>query len=162
SLLLVQAQRQLQEALGREVPLVQLLEKPTIHGLTQLLLADSAAEDAPLVRRQPAGSQQDDIAIIGLDGRFPGASTLAEFWQNLREGIESIQVLDEPLLDQLGVPSHVRRHPDFVPAAPLLDDIDHFAASFFGYSPNEATLLAPEQRLFLESAWPAQANRGPR
>src|SRR5690606_22811704 len=34
SLLLVQAQRQLQEALGREIPLVQLLEKPTIHGLT--------------------------------------------------------------------------------------------------------------------------------
>ena len=32
SLLLVQAQRQLQEELGHEIPLVQFLEKPTIHG----------------------------------------------------------------------------------------------------------------------------------
>ncbi|MAT97570.1 MAG: hypothetical protein CL608_10545 [Anaerolineaceae bacterium] len=156
SLLLVQAQRQLQEELGREIPLVQFLEKPTIHGVTQLLLED----EEEIVVRQTAVRQQDDIAIIGLDGRFPGASNLEQFWQNLRDGIESIQVLDDETLDELGVPQHLRNNPDFVRAAPLLADIDHFAASFFGYAPNQAKLLAPEQRLFLEVAWHALENAG--
>ena len=105
--------------------------------------------------RQTAVRQQDDIAIIGLDGRFPGAATLEQFWENLRDGIESIQLLDDETLDSLGVPQHVRSNPDFVRAEPLLADIDKFAASFFGYAPNQAKLLAPEHRLFLEVAWHA-------
>jgi phthiocerol/phenolphthiocerol synthesis type-I polyketide synthase E len=32
----------------------------------------------------------DGIAIIGLAGKFPGAPNLEVFWQNLRQGIESI------------------------------------------------------------------------
>ncbi|MCC6605390.1 MAG: amino acid adenylation domain-containing protein [Anaerolineae bacterium] len=158
SLLLVQAQRELQEALGREIPLVQFLEKPTIHGVTQLLLADGA--DEVIAVSSPAVRHHDDIAIIGLDGRFPGAATLEQFWQNLRDGIESIEVLDDARLDALGVPPQLRSHPDFVRAAPLLADIDQFAASFFGYAPNQAKLLAPEQRLFLEVAWHALENAG--
>lgn len=30
------------------------------------------------------------IAIIGMAGRFPGAKNVTEFWQNLRNGVESI------------------------------------------------------------------------
>lgn len=161
SLLLVQAQRQLQEALGCEIPLVQFLEKPTIHGITQFLLAEEVEEagDGFALRRAAVG-QRDDIAMIGLDGRFPGASSLAQFWQNLREGIESIQMLDEEALDQLGIPQQLRQHPNFVKAEPLLADIDQFAASFFGYAPSQARLLAPEHRLFLEVAWHALENAG--
>ena len=32
----------------------------------------------------------NDIAIIGMAGRFPGAATLADFWTNVRDGVESI------------------------------------------------------------------------
>ena len=31
------------------------------------------------------------IAIVGMAGRFPGAHNIAEFWQNLRDGVESIR-----------------------------------------------------------------------
>jgi acyl transferase domain-containing protein len=31
-----------------------------------------------------------DITVVGMAGRFPGARNLAEFWQNLTGGIESI------------------------------------------------------------------------
>ena len=31
-----------------------------------------------------------DIAIIGLAGRFPGASNISEYWKNICEGTESI------------------------------------------------------------------------
>ena len=32
----------------------------------------------------------EDIAIIGMSGRFPGARDLDMFWRNLRDGVESI------------------------------------------------------------------------
>ena len=32
------------------------------------------------------------IAIVGMAGRFPGASTLDRFWQNIATGTESITV----------------------------------------------------------------------
>ncbi|MGX1760980.1 beta-ketoacyl synthase N-terminal-like domain-containing protein, partial [Streptomyces lydicus] len=35
-------------------------------------------------------SDREGIAIVGMSGRFPGASDLAEFWSNLRDGVESI------------------------------------------------------------------------
>ena len=31
-----------------------------------------------------------EIAVVGMAGRFPGASSIREFWANLRAGIESI------------------------------------------------------------------------
>ena len=35
------------------------------------------------------------IAVVGMAGRFPGARNLTEFWRNLRDGVESISVLDD-------------------------------------------------------------------
>jgi acyl transferase domain-containing protein len=37
----------------------------------------------------------DEIAVIGLTGRFPGARNVEEFWQNLRNGVESISQFSE-------------------------------------------------------------------
>ena len=37
----------------------------------------------------------EPIAIIGMRGRFPGASDLDTYWRNLAEGVESIEVLSE-------------------------------------------------------------------
>jgi acyl transferase domain-containing protein/surfactin synthase thioesterase subunit/acyl carrier protein len=93
------------------------------------------------------------IAIIGIACRLPGARTAAEFWDNLCAGTESIRFFtDQELLDA-GVPAEALRRPDYVRAAPVLDDFDTFDAAFFGYSPREATMIEPQQRLFLETAW---------
>jgi len=35
-------------------------------------------------------NQPDGVAIIGMSCRFPGAKNVDEFWQNLRDGVESI------------------------------------------------------------------------
>ena len=37
-----------------------------------------------------ATSRDEDIAIIGIAGRYPGANTPDEFWQNLKSGKDSI------------------------------------------------------------------------
>ena len=40
----------------------------------------------------------NDIAIIGMACRFPGAADPASFWTNLRDGVESIERLDAAAL----------------------------------------------------------------
>ena len=95
----------------------------------------------------------EGIAIIGLSGRFPGASNVDELWQNLCHGIDSIAFFSEEELLAAGVESELMHNPRYVKARGILDEVEYFDAAFFGYSPKEAALMDPQQRLFLECAW---------
>jgi acyl transferase domain-containing protein len=100
-----------------------------------------------------------DIAIIGMAGRFPGAKNIAEFWQNLKNGVESISFFSAEQLGSLGIDS-LLNNPNYVRAGGVLEGIDMFDASFFGVSAREAEILDPQQRLFLECAWEALEDAG--
>src|SRR5215204_4391699 len=102
----------------------------------------------------------DGIAIIGMAGRFPGAKDLDEFWHNLRAGVESITFLSDEQLRASGVSPAMLRNPCYVKAAALLDDIELFDAPFFNFTPREAEVTDPQQRLFLECAWEALESAG--
>lgn len=106
------------------------------------------------------GLQGTEIAIIGMAGRFPGARNLDEFWQNLCDGVESVRFLSDQELEDLGVDAVLRRDPNHVKAVAVLDDTRLFDATFFGYTPRDAELMDPQQRLFLECAWEALENAG--
>src|SRR5262249_54387614 len=95
------------------------------------------------------------LAIIGMAGRFPGAKNVDQFWKNLCDGVESITFFTEDQLDKSLIDN-----PNYVRAASILEDIDLFDASFFGYSPREAEMMDPQHRLFLECAWEALENAG--
>ena len=101
-----------------------------------------------------------EIAVIGMAGRFPGARNLSEFWQNLRNGVEAVTFFNEEELLASGVEPETIRHPNYVPAGSLLDDVELFDASFFGYNAREAEILDPQQRLFLETTWHALEDAG--
>ncbi|MFF3917215.1 amino acid adenylation domain-containing protein [Streptomyces sp. NPDC001852] len=101
-----------------------------------------------------------DIAVVGMACRFPGASDPEAFWRNLRDGVVSIERLDEAEVLAEGVPRELLERPEYVRAAPVLDDIDLFDAPFFGFTGREAALLDPQQRLFLECAWQALEGAG--
>jgi amino acid adenylation domain-containing protein len=100
------------------------------------------------------------IAIVGMSGRFPGARSLDQFWDNLINGRESISRIDRDALLQAGVDPVVLKLPGYVPAAPILEDVDQFDADFFGVSPREASDLAPAMRMFMECCWEAFENAG--
>ncbi|HEY0603269.1 MAG TPA: type I polyketide synthase, partial [Herpetosiphonaceae bacterium] len=101
----------------------------------------------------------DGIAIIGMAGRFPGASNIQQFWQNLRDGVESLTWLDDDEIEvPLGLVADERLK--FVNATAILDDVEHFDAAFFGFNPREAEIMDPQHRLFLESAWEALEDAG--
>ena len=38
---------------------------------------------------------ESDIAVVGTAARFPGARDVAQYWRNLRDGVESIRQYDE-------------------------------------------------------------------
>jgi acyl transferase domain-containing protein/thioesterase domain-containing protein/acyl carrier protein len=96
-----------------------------------------------------------DVAIVGLAGRFPGADTPAALWRNLRDGVESIRHLRDEDLLAAGVDPATLADPNYVRMASVLDGIDQFDASFFGFSPKDAAILDPQHRHFLECAWEA-------
>src|SRR5262245_37131461 len=100
------------------------------------------------------------IAIIGISSRFPGARTHVEFWNNLRSGVESVRFFTDAELIAAGIDRDLLRHPHYVKASPIIDDFDRFDAAFFGYSPKEAAIMDPQNRLFLETCWQALEDAG--
>ncbi|OKH10780.1 polyketide synthase, partial [Fischerella major NIES-592] len=101
-----------------------------------------------------------DIAIVGMAGRFPGAKNINDFWHNLQNGIESISFFSEQDLVSLNIEDTVLNDPNYVKAAPVLEDIEFFDARFFGFSPREAEVIDPQHRFFMECAWEALENAG--
>lgn len=96
-----------------------------------------------------------EIAIIGMNGRFPGAKNLAELWQNLQNGRETITFFSDEELLAAGVPPATLQNPNYVKASSVLEGVELFDAAFFGYTPQEATITDPQHRFFLECAWEA-------
>jgi len=101
-----------------------------------------------------------DIAVVGMAGRFPGARNLDEFWRNLVEGVESITWFSDEELLQSGVPPAYLSNPNYVKAAPTLEDPGQFDADFFGFLPTEAKTMDPQQRILLELAHEAIEDAG--
>src|SRR5882762_11238734 len=108
----------------------------------------------------PNDSGVERIAIVGMSGRFPGAANLDQFWENLRAGVESISFFSEQDLRSAGLDPSVLVEPNFVNAGGVLDGVEWFDASFFGFSPRDAEIMDPQQRLFLECAWESLEDAG--
>jgi len=101
------------------------------------------------------GVSQSDIAIVGMALRVPGARSVDEFWNNLRNGVESIETrTPEQLLAAGESPDNIRRK-NYVPRTAELPGLENFDAEFFGLSPKEAAIMDPQHRQFLECAWEA-------
>ena len=98
---------------------------------------------------------ETDIAVVGVACRFPDAVTATQFWANLDAGTVSTRPFPEEVLRAAGVSDALLRSPDYVAVGGALAEPGHFAAEFFGYSPREAELIDPAQRLFLEVCWEA-------
>ncbi len=99
------------------------------------------------------------IAIVGMAGRFPGATNVARFWENQRNRVESISRFTA---EELDVPASeaLLKNPNFVRARSVLEGVDRFDAAFFGVYPKEAELMDPQHRVFLECCWEAIEDAG--
>ena len=93
---------------------------------------------------------KESIAIIGMGCRFPQSPNLYEFWNKLREGVDTIGQL--PYDRSAKVRSNER--------GGFLEQVDQFDAEFFVISAKEAIAIDPQHRLLLEVAWEALEDAG--
>jgi amino acid adenylation domain-containing protein len=140
------------------LPVTKIFQFPTVKGLASFL--DGRKTNTALKKNKKTGTQQNaDVAIIGMAGRFPGANTIEELWQVLKNGQETTSFFSDEDLDP-SVPPALRNHPDYVRAKGLIEDVKGFDAAFFGITPKLAELMDPQQRIFLEIAWEALEKTG--
>ncbi len=165
SMLLQVVRVKLQEAFGLEIAILDLFNHPTVQtlGLHLRNLHAGISPEAPGPAAAPAAEAVEEtgeeIAIVGLSGRFPGARDAAELWRALSDGRESISLFsDSDASGDWTPPAGSSSHR--VPAGGVIEGPDLWDADFFGYSPREAELMDPQQRLFLEHAWLALEDAG--
>ena len=161
SLLATRLLSKLNQAFAIKLPASAVFEHTTVRSMSAFLAQEilpGGSKPAPT----PASSEitppeakipgpASGVAIIGMTGRFPGADSVEQFWQNLCDGVESITFFSP---DQIESPLPAGDEAQkYVAARPILKDVDAFDASFFGIYPKEAELMDPQHRIFLECSW---------
>lgn len=103
-----------------------------------------------------------DIAIVGLSGRYPQADNLEEFWQNLLDKKDCIEEIPLERWDHSAYFSEERgaAGKTYSRWGGFVKGHDEFDALFFNVSPKEASLVDPQERLFLQTSWQAIADAG--
>ncbi|PAU49134.1 type I polyketide synthase, partial [Streptomyces albireticuli] len=109
-----------------------------------------------------APADTDDIAIIGLALRLPGADTLEELWRHLVAGRSLISEVPAERWSKERYFGDPRRGAEKTSSVwgGFVEDADRFDASFFQISPREAETMDPQQRFALELAWRAVEDAG--
>ncbi len=167
--------------IGDRIAIASFFDTPTIRGFEKTLWTDHADAmsrkfpDSRNPNAEPASPASDargegadlrspgmheDIAIIGMAGRFPGAEDIDELWEMLLQGEEAVRFASDAELREAGVSEEEIADPDYVRAYFSMDDVEYFDAEFFGYQPRDVVAMDPQHRLFLELAWACLDNAG--
>ncbi|CAM2067526.1 SDR family NAD(P)-dependent oxidoreductase [Sulfidibacter corallicola] len=119
---------------------------------------------APTPKQKPAAPEpilsiddaQEPVAIIGFDGRFPGANHPTDFWNQVINEEMAISDLPKDAFRFKDAPvDDIERF-----GGGFLQDIDRFDAAFFSIDDQEARLMDPQQRLLLQSVWKTVEHAG--
>lgn len=125
---------------GHDDPFGQSAQFP--HG-------QGSAADAP-------ARNDEEIAIIGMSGRFAGSESLDDFWRNLRDGTDLVSEITRWTREEsiVSAQSGTCHHGSFI------DSVAQFDPAFFRIPAQEAVFMDPQQRLFLEESWKALEDAG--
>ena len=173
SLMAVELRNRLNRAFAGEyvVPNTAVFDYPDVTALTGHLAAEwgrlvdgGSPAEAPAIAaadRTPAPSgAQDDIAIVGMACRFPGASDLSEYWRLLESGASAVTDGRPAAGGFGGTPGQ----PGVTDPGPLaggfVEGIEWFDSRFFRIAPIEARMMDPRQRMMLETSWQALEDAG--
>jgi amino acid adenylation domain-containing protein len=154
SLLGLKAIAQIQARFKFKVSVVRLYQYPTIRSMADYLATVSTTPPPVAGASTPTRSTpvaNNSVAVIGMVGRFPGADSIEQLWENLRAGTESMTFFDEADIDP-SVDRATIADPNYVRAKGVLNGAELFDASFFGIGAREAQMMDPQARIFMELA----------
>ncbi|MGK7875558.1 MAG: beta-ketoacyl synthase N-terminal-like domain-containing protein [Xenococcaceae cyanobacterium] len=154
SLQAVNIAAQLENFLERKITPTIVYDYPNIASLSRYL--GNRALPSPSIKssRLP---ETEDIAIVGIGCRFPGANNPEAFWQLLRDGVDAIAHYPTAR-PNAGAFYDGGKTPALWGG--FLEDVEQFDPQFFRISPAEAQMMDPQQRLLLEVSWQAIENGG--
>lgn len=158
SLEALQLTQLLAKCFNQELGATFVFEYSTINSQSRFFQQDSRKPVAEVPCTAHSASM-NEIAVVGMACRLPGAENVNEYWQNLLEGKETVSFFKkeelESEIDQVNI-----AHKDYVCVKGIIENCDHFDAVFFGISPLEAKVMDPQQRIMLQLAWHALEDAG--
>ncbi|TCS93648.1 non-ribosomal peptide synthetase [Hazenella coriacea] len=183
SVLAVSVVERIKKELSFELSVTELFEYPNIKAISSYIvdqkgnkLTDSIKLDQELENRESNQGQrdhtqkdwanvlpdyyQDSLAIIGISCQFPGAKNHLEFWNNIREGKESVKFFTTEELRDLNMPEELIENSNYVPVQSSIEGKDLFDPGFFNLSPKDAEFMDPQLRLLLLHSWKAMEDAG--
>lgn len=173
SLMAVEFGTELQMMLGDGfvVAPTMLFDHPTVDAISDHVLeligeteSETAADDQAAVSNSEPSQKmmaRDDVAIIGMSCRFPGAENVEQFWQNLIEGVDSVREIPEGRWDVDQFYSADRQPGKmYTKEGGFLENIGDFDAPFFNIDAVEACWIDPQHRMLLENSYTALENAG--
>ncbi len=105
--------------------------------------------------------KNSDIAIIGIGINLPFSKDLNEFWNHIANGDDLISRISElRRKDILDFQEYIHDYKCNIEEGGFLEEIDKFDYKFFNLTPREASLMDPNQRIFLETTWRAIEDSG--
>ena len=104
----------------------------------------------------------DDIAIVGVAGKYPMADDIDEFWDNLKNGRDCVTEIPDKRWDNSVYYSDKKGDigKTYAKWGGFLNDVEMFDPLFFNMTPLEADFTDPQERLFLETTWKAFEEAG--
>ncbi|MFS0762819.1 amino acid adenylation domain-containing protein [Peribacillus phoenicis] len=106
------------------------------------------------LQAEPESSKNQDVAVIGISGKYPHASNLESLWVNLISSKDCIEeVPEERWKASQYYQSGEENRSSKSKWGGFLTDIDKFDSLFFGIPPSEAKYMDPQVRLALEMVW---------
>ncbi|KIA95297.1 hypothetical protein OA93_18580 [Flavobacterium sp. KMS] len=138
---------------GNETFLDEVVEEKN-QDLGQFIAEDNPKyQDAFSVAKNT--DNEEKIAIIGLAGKYPGANNVQEFWENLKQGKDSITEIPDDRWDMTTFYDEEKGKSgkSYSKWGGFIEGVDKFDPLFFNISPREAEIMEPQERLFLQTAW---------
>jgi acyl transferase domain-containing protein/acyl-CoA synthetase (AMP-forming)/AMP-acid ligase II/acyl carrier protein len=158
---LVELSGDLSTWLGRPLEPSDLYNYPDVERLARFACGDGPVHGGSPGRSAPEGAR-DEVGIVGMACRFPGASSVDEYWRLLEQGTDAIREVPASrwAVDAYYTPGKAQPGAMNTRWGGFIDEVDRFDASFFGISPREAESVDPQQRVLLGVVWHALEDAG--
>lgn len=140
--LLNELENGLKTELGQDILIECKTIKDMVGYIENKILNKDSEKDTAIqnIKRHEDSSKKEDMAIVGIAGKFPESDNIDELWKNLANGVKFI---NNDNSGRWSIEGQAAK-------GGFLKDVDKFDSKFFGVSAIEAVHMDPQQRLFLE------------
>lgn len=104
----------------------------------------------------------NEVAIIGMAGRFSKSDTLEQFWHNLKNGSDLMEEIPESRwsIKNHYDPDKKLKDKSYCKWGSFVNHVDKFDPLFFNISPREAKMMDPQMRHLLENLYHTAEDAG--